>query len=331
MIWDYSRHSGFFLAPICVQPPFKDTTTGDQAALLTMPSPAPAAPEEVPAWLAHILPMQSQQIQHLTELMTTLSSTRSLCPRRQLHPCQSPIHVETSYEKCPPSTTTRTMMPLIDDRGSTLSEERKRNLIVDKLDRAAYKTYSEHVLPLKRRDIDLPTTLLNLTKLLGHKDLSPLTCRRFEFLQSTCKAFSGSFLPYREFGSTIKKKFEEAYMRDVDGESLKCLVLISGLTDSSHPEMRLRLLNKINRLSEGDRLWTTSSMTAKPLSYCGPTTVLWRQKKSTRLTKRRLGGRRKVIPLANGAPVTFERTTTSYFASISEIGTAAKETEEEAI
>ncbi|KAL6738958.1 hypothetical protein Aduo_012454 [Ancylostoma duodenale] len=32
--------------------------------------------------------------------------------------------------------------PVIDDRGSTLSEECKRNLIVDKLDRAAYKTYS---------------------------------------------------------------------------------------------------------------------------------------------------------------------------------------------
>ncbi|KAL6742233.1 hypothetical protein Aduo_015404 [Ancylostoma duodenale] len=138
--------------------------------------------------------------------------------------------------------------PVIDDRGSTLSDERKHNLIVDKIDRAAYKTYSEHILPLKPRDIDLPTTLLKLTKLFGPK--KTLTCRRFEFLQSTCPALSGSYVPYREFGNTIKKKFEEPSMKDVDGETLKCLVFISGLTDSTHSEMRLRLLNRISRLSD---------------------------------------------------------------------------------
>ncbi|KAK6022742.1 hypothetical protein OSTOST_11546, partial [Ostertagia ostertagi] len=43
-------------------------------------------------------------------------------------------------------------------------------------------------------------------------------------------------------------------MKDVDSESLKCLVFVSGLTDSSHSEMRLRLLNKMNRLKESDPL-----------------------------------------------------------------------------
>ncbi|RCN47570.1 hypothetical protein ANCCAN_06341 [Ancylostoma caninum] len=37
----------------------------------------------------------------------------------------------------------------IDDRGKALSDDRKRNLIVEKLDKGTYKTYSKHVLPLK--------------------------------------------------------------------------------------------------------------------------------------------------------------------------------------
>ena len=59
---------------------------------------------------------------------------------------------------------------VIDDRGTELSSERKRNLIIEKLDKAAYKTYSEHVLPLKPQDIDLATTIENLTKLFGPKN-----------------------------------------------------------------------------------------------------------------------------------------------------------------
>ncbi|VDO91198.1 unnamed protein product [Heligmosomoides polygyrus] len=33
------------------------------------------------------------------------------------------------------------------DRGSSLPDERKRNLLLDKLDRHAYKTHSDYVLP----------------------------------------------------------------------------------------------------------------------------------------------------------------------------------------
>nr|CDJ96200.1 7TM GPCR domain containing protein [Haemonchus contortus] len=142
--------------------------------------------------------------------------------------------------------------PVIDDRGSSLPDDRKRNLIIDKLDKATYKTYSEHVLPLKPRDIDLPTTVETLAKLFGPK--KTLIRRRFEFLQSSCPPMSGTHIPYRDFGNTIKKKFEEACMKDVDSESLKCLVFVSGLTDASHSEMRLRLLNKMNRLKESDPL-----------------------------------------------------------------------------
>uniref|UniRef100_A0A0N4WYM2 DUF7083 domain-containing protein n=1 Tax=Haemonchus placei TaxID=6290 RepID=A0A0N4WYM2_HAEPC len=48
---------------------------------------------------------------------------------------------------------------VIDDRGSSLPDGRKRDLIIDKLDKATYKTYSEHVSPLEPRDIDLSTTV----------------------------------------------------------------------------------------------------------------------------------------------------------------------------
>ncbi|VDP57193.1 unnamed protein product [Heligmosomoides polygyrus] len=57
-------------------------------------------------------------------------------------------------------------------------------------------------------------------------------------------------VPYREFGSTIK--FEDASMKDVDADSLKCLVFVAGFTDPSHSEMRLRLPNHFNRIKEGE-------------------------------------------------------------------------------
>ncbi|EYC22303.1 hypothetical protein Y032_0017g3273 [Ancylostoma ceylanicum] len=140
--------------------------------------------------------------------------------------------------------------PVMDDRGKALSDDRKRNLIVEKLDKATYKTYSEHVLPLKPQEIDLATTIDNLRKLFGPK--RTLIRRRYEFLQSKCPPLNGAYVPYREYGNMIKRKFEDASMKDVDSDSLKCLVFLSGLTDPSHSETRLRLLNQLNRLKESD-------------------------------------------------------------------------------
>ncbi|RCN30205.1 hypothetical protein ANCCAN_24032 [Ancylostoma caninum] len=118
---------------------------------------------------------------------------------------------------------------IIDDRGKALTVDRKRNLIVEKLDKATYKTYSEHVLPLKPQEIDLANTISNLRKLFGPK--KTLICRRYEFLQSKCLPLIGAYLPYREYGNMIKRKFEDASMKDVDSDSSKCLFFLSGLTD----------------------------------------------------------------------------------------------------
>ncbi|KAL6724204.1 hypothetical protein Aduo_019111 [Ancylostoma duodenale] len=140
--------------------------------------------------------------------------------------------------------------PVIDGRGKALSDDRKRNLIVEKLDKATYKTYSEHVLPLKPQEIDLATTIENLRKLFGPKR-TLIRCR-YEFLQSKCPPLIGAYVPYREYGNMIKRKFEDTSMKDVDSDSLKCLVFLSGLTDPSRSETRLRLLNQLNRMKESD-------------------------------------------------------------------------------
>lgn len=68
---------------------------------------------------------------------------------------------------------------VIDDRGQALSEE--RNLLMDKLEKATYKTYRKHVLPFTPKDVDLPhrglgkvmkkkfeDTLMWLAELLSH-------------------------------------------------------------------------------------------------------------------------------------------------------------------
>ncbi|VDP31016.1 unnamed protein product [Heligmosomoides polygyrus] len=85
-------------------------------------------------------------------------------------------------------------------------------MLLDKLDRHAYKTYSDYVL----RHIDLAATVDKLTKLFVPKQT--LIRRRFEF---TC-----------------------INMRAVD--------YVTRLTDPSHSDVRLLLLNRLNCLKEDD-------------------------------------------------------------------------------
>ncbi|VDO30632.1 unnamed protein product [Heligmosomoides polygyrus] len=124
----------------------------------------PNSPEQAPAWLAAILSAQSQQLQLLEQLML-----RTMDQKPVIATVQAPVPTVYdpygdlvrdlpvfNYEKDDESTFDAWFQryePVINDRGSTLSE-RKRNLLVDKLDNAAYKTYAEHVLPLKPADTD---------------------------------------------------------------------------------------------------------------------------------------------------------------------------------
>ncbi|KAK5980048.1 Gap-Pol polyprotein [Trichostrongylus colubriformis] len=218
---------------------------------------------EVPDWVRHILKMQSQQLEMMQNLqsqqlkmmqnlLTWIAEIKGVTTPSQLTSIPSDpygdlirdisnfvydVEDDETFE-----TWFKRYGPVIDDRGGTLSVDRKRNLIIDKLDKSTYKTYSEHVLPLKPKDVDFSMTIQNLTKLFGPK--KTLIRRRFEFLQTKCSPLTSSYVPYNDLGNTIKKKFEEAAMKEVDSDSLKCLVFITGLTDSSHSEMRLRLLNR---------------------------------------------------------------------------------------
>ncbi|KAK5985399.1 Gap-Pol polyprotein [Trichostrongylus colubriformis] len=201
---------------------------------------------EVPDWVRHILKMQSQLLQMMQNLFTRIAGNKGVTTSSSLRSTPSnpygdliryiPNFVYDVEDDETFETWFKRYGPVIDDRGYALSNDRKRNLIKDKLDKSAYKTCSERVSPLKPKDIRFSITIQNLTKLFGPKRTH--IHRRFDCKQSFL--WTNSYVPYRDFGNTIKKKkFEEAIMKDVDSDSLKCLVFISGLTDSSHSEMLL--------------------------------------------------------------------------------------------
>ncbi|KAK5971936.1 Gap-Pol polyprotein [Trichostrongylus colubriformis] len=204
---------------------------------------------EVPDWVRHILKMQSQQLEMMQNLLTRMAENKGVTTpsplpsipsnpygdlKRDISNFVYDVEDDETFE-----TWFERYGPFIDDHGYTLSDDRKRNLIIDTLHKSTQKTYSEHVLPLKPKDIDFPMTIQNLTELFGPK--RTLIRRRFKFLQTNCFPLTNSYVPYRDFGNTIKRKFEEAVMKDVDRNSLKCLVFIADLTDSSYSKMRLRL------------------------------------------------------------------------------------------
>ncbi|EYC22302.1 hypothetical protein Y032_0017g3273 [Ancylostoma ceylanicum] len=236
-----------------------------------MPSSSQAMEsEQAPRWLEEVLQVQFQHLQLLQQQNQRIADLVSMLVEREKASTSAADVTSPAPRVDPYGDLVRDLPtfnyegdedetfnawytrygPVMDDRGKALSDDRKRNLIVEKLDKATYKTYSEHVLPLKPQEIDLATTIDNLRKLFGPK--RTLIRRRYEFLQSKCPPLNGAYVPYREYGNMIKRKFEDASMKDVDSDSLKCLVFLSGLTDPSHSETRLRLLNQLNRLKESD-------------------------------------------------------------------------------
>ncbi|KAL6739961.1 hypothetical protein Aduo_013357 [Ancylostoma duodenale] len=236
-----------------------------------MPSSSQAVEsEQAPKWLEDVLQVQFQHLQLLQQQNQRIADLVSMLVERQKASTSAADFASPAPRVDPYGDLVRDLPtfnyeededetfnawytrygPVIDDRGKALSDDRKRNLIVEKLDKTTYKTYSEHVLPLKPQEIDLTTTIKNLRKLFGPK--RTLIRRRYEFLQSKCPPLISAYVPYREYGNMIKRKFEDASMKDVDSDSLKCLVFLSGLTDPSHSETRLILLNQLNRLKESD-------------------------------------------------------------------------------
>ncbi|VDO83997.1 unnamed protein product [Heligmosomoides polygyrus] len=153
-----------------------------------MPKDTPSTPE-TPAGLADILAMQSQQLQLLQQLVTRLieqrdpTSTHAVQGVPAIDPYGDLVRDLPAFVYDKDDDTTfdawyKRYGPVIEDRGAALTEERRRNLVIDKLDNATYKSYAEHVLPLKPRDIDFATTIQKLTLLFGPK--RTLIRRRFD-------------------------------------------------------------------------------------------------------------------------------------------------------
>nr|CDJ96921.1 Unknown [Haemonchus contortus] len=164
-----------------------------------VPSDAPASSKDVPPWVTQFLAVfqeQNQALQRQMHQLLTVLVDQKLGPE-QAPTKQSPdaygdlMRDYFNYDEDDDSTLDawyKRYGAVIDDRGSSLPDDRERNLIIDKLDKATYKFYSEHVLPLKPRGLDLPTTVETLAKLFGPK--KTLIRRRFEFLQSSCPPMS---------------------------------------------------------------------------------------------------------------------------------------------
>ena len=136
--------------------------------------------------------------------------------------------------------------PLIKD--SALSDGRKRDLVLMKLDEEAYRKYADDVLPLQPHEIDFETTVKNLQKLFASK--KTLIRRRYECLRINCPPLTSSYVPFREYANTIKRRDEDARLKELDYTGLKTLQFVAGLQDPSLREVRLRMLHRLDTHSE---------------------------------------------------------------------------------
>ncbi|KAK5965686.1 hypothetical protein GCK32_012919 [Trichostrongylus colubriformis] len=141
--------------------PLKIISDGSMPDAISPVSPQSlvAGSGEVPDWGRHILKMQSQQLEMMQNLLTRIAENKGVTTPSPLTSISSdpygdlirgiPNFVYDAEDDETFEAWFKRYGPVIDDRGYALSDDRKRNLIIDKLDKSTYKTYFEHVLPLK--------------------------------------------------------------------------------------------------------------------------------------------------------------------------------------
>ncbi|XGW34979.1 hypothetical protein V3C99_018765, partial [Haemonchus contortus] len=127
-------------------------------------------------------------------------------------------------------------------------EDKKRDLILLKLDDAAYRKYADDILPSQPHEIDFNTTVRNLQKLFTSK--KTLIRRRYECLRITCPPLTQDNVPFRDYANTIKRMDEEAALKEMDYTSMKTLQFVAGLQDPSLREIRLRMLRRLDTQAE---------------------------------------------------------------------------------
>ena len=106
-------------------------------------------------------------------------------------------------------------------RDSQLPDQKKRDLILMKLDEEAYRKYADEVLPAQPSDLDFDTTVANLQKLFASK--KTLIRRRHECLRITCPPLTPAYVPFREYANTIKRMDEDARLKKLDYTAMKTL------------------------------------------------------------------------------------------------------------
>ncbi|KAK6744609.1 hypothetical protein RB195_011375 [Necator americanus] len=77
-------------------------------------------------------------------------------------------------------------------RDSTLSDSRKRDLIVMKLDEDAYRRYADDILPKKPHEFGVETTVTNLKELFASK--KTLIRRQYDCLRIKCSPLNASYV-----------------------------------------------------------------------------------------------------------------------------------------
>ncbi|VDO19399.1 unnamed protein product [Heligmosomoides polygyrus] len=187
---------------------------------------------ETPAGLAEILAMQSQQLQLLQQLVKRLIEQRDPTSK----------HAVQHMPAIDPHGDLVCDLPAIRGVETESVDRQTRQCDIQKLRRARL---TAQVTGHRLGDYDPKTDSVIRTE----TNADPQTIQVSSIDISTSHQLVCA-LP--AFNNIVKKKFEDASMKDVDGDSLKCLVFIAGLTDSSHSEMRLRLLNHLNRMKEDE-------------------------------------------------------------------------------
>ncbi|KAK6762212.1 hypothetical protein RB195_023067 [Necator americanus] len=130
-------------------------------------------------------------------------------------------------------------------RDSILPESKKRDLILMKLDEDTYRKYADDILSKQPHKIDLETTVANLEKLFASN--KTLIRRWYECFRINCPPVTFSYVPFHDYANTIKRKDEDARLKELDYTALKTLQLVAELQDRSLREVRHRMLRRLRR------------------------------------------------------------------------------------
>lgn len=145
--------------------------------------------------------------------------------------------------------------PLIENKGKTLDESAKEQLILSKLDSREYDRLVAYLLP-SIPEKESWKYVIETVKLLFSQTTS-LFRRRFRFLQTKRDG-----LEINDLVGLINTRAEAAELHELTPENLRCLALVNALDAPEDLELRTRALKKLD-----EKDITPKSLAAELLSY----------------------------------------------------------------